>query len=85
MVFLARMEGLAASLPGTCDGHRSILPVSEWGDDEALDAAQILVHVAEVDVCDGHSHLVVVFLEVEARLLEPLKVRLMLHLLSHLQ
>jgi len=41
------------------------LPVGERGDDEPFGAAEVLVHVREVDVGDGHDALVVVGTEVE--------------------
>lgn len=52
----------------------NLLPVSEGGDDQTVGTAQELVHVGEVYICDGNQTLVRVLLEVEAGLLQPLKV-----------
>ena len=56
--------------------HLSVsLPVCERGDDEAVCAAQVLVAVDKLDVGDLDYATVRVLLEVEARLLLPLKVQ----------
>ena len=56
--------------------HLSVsLPVCERGDDEAVCAAQVLVAVDKLDVGDLDYATVHVLLEVEARLLLPLKVQ----------
>ena len=60
-------------LPGTTDDIVMKLtiqpekqaPVCERRDDESLGAAEIFVHVCEVDVGDRHHALVVVFNEVK--------------------
>jgi len=49
-------------------------PVGERRDDKAVSAAEKLVHVDGVDVADSNDALVVILAEVEARLLQPLKV-----------
>lgn len=54
--------------------RHNLLPVSEGGDDQTVGTAQELVHVGEVYICDGDQTLVCVLLEVEAGLLQPLKV-----------
>ena len=59
-------------------------PVSERRNDKTLDAAEVLVHVLEVDVSDGNYALVLVLLVVETRLLQPFEVRRRLHSLRFL-
>ncbi len=60
-------------------GEGDVAAVGEWRDDKALGAAEEFVLIGEGDVGDVDVHLVVVFVEVEASLLEPLEVAECLH------
>jgi hypothetical protein len=50
------------------------LPVGERRDDESVSAAEVFVLIGEVDVSDEDAGAVEVLFEVEAALLQPLKV-----------
>ena len=50
------------------------LPVSQWCNDKPFSAAQEFILVDKANICDVDDHLVGVFIEVEAALLQPLKV-----------
>ena len=55
-------------------GNKLPLPVSEWSDDQPVCTPYRLIHVGEVHVGDGDDAGVCVLVEVEAGLLQPLKV-----------
>jgi len=59
-------------------------PVCERRDDESFGAAEVLVHVREVDVGDLHHAPVVVFVEVKPRLLQPLEISRRFDMQAHL-
>ena len=62
-----------------------MVPVCERGDDKTLSASQELHLVDEVHVGDGDEAVVKVLFIVEARLLEPLKVRRRFDVHLHLE
>ena len=50
------------------------VPVSEWGDDKSFGASKEFILIFEIDVSDRDDTFVVIFDEVESRLLLPLEV-----------
>ena len=60
-------------------------PVSKWSNHQPVRATNRLVHVGKVDVGDGDDAGVRVLVEVETRLLQPLKVIHRLDVHTYLQ
>lgn len=61
------------------------LPVSQRCNDESFSAAQIFIHVGEVDIRDRNNTLVFILFKVEPRLLEPLEIGGGLNMHTHLE
>lgn len=60
------------------------VPVCQRGDDQAVCAAQVLVAVAELHICDLDDTSVRFLQEVKPRLFLPLEVRRRSHVQTHL-
>lgn len=70
----SRSSGRTTHRHAQCLSKCYVTSVREGSDDEPVCAAQELVLITEVNVCDGDNTIIDVFLEVEARLFQPLEV-----------